>query len=316
MELEWDIIKENLLLHGEGSAMELTQLKQFCVVAQTENLVDASNILEISQPALTKSIRRLENELGTSLFDRSNHKLMLNAAGKEAMQYTNEILSDLEDMANDLKYAREEDTVRIVSSFMSIQMFLSAALRASFPKQEFYYQTRKESRFEEYLKEELFDIAISSQKITDPEIECRILLTDWQMISVPQSSSLYGKKMLRLEDLNGAYFMSSIDMADLPAPFVLFNLLHKRNIPVHIVTMANSLSVVSLAAYNDYLFCASSLGSKALDYSPHRRFVPIDPNDNVCMNFYVSYLKKNSCHLSPYVTWFEQKCNEEILPRP
>lgn len=51
--------------------MELNQLNQFKIVAETENLTKAAeNILFVSQPALSISIKKLEDELGTPLFDR------------------------------------------------------------------------------------------------------------------------------------------------------------------------------------------------------------------------------------------------------
>lgn len=52
--------------------MKLSQLKQFQTVAQTGNIVEAANALFISQPALTKSIQELENEIGVPLFNREN----------------------------------------------------------------------------------------------------------------------------------------------------------------------------------------------------------------------------------------------------
>lgn len=86
--------------------MELAQLQHFCVLAETENIVDASQILCISQPALTVSIQRLESELGTPLFDRSNHKLVLNEAGKQALPYGNSRIPGLRQSGQGYKRRR------------------------------------------------------------------------------------------------------------------------------------------------------------------------------------------------------------------
>lgn len=55
----------------------------FKVVAEEENLTKASEILHISQPAVTKHIKNLENELNVKLFKRSKYGMILNENGKK-----------------------------------------------------------------------------------------------------------------------------------------------------------------------------------------------------------------------------------------
>lgn len=62
--------------------MELQQLKYFLVLAESENVTKAAASLNIAQPALSQSIKRLEKELGVPLFERTGRRLHLNEAGK------------------------------------------------------------------------------------------------------------------------------------------------------------------------------------------------------------------------------------------
>lgn len=55
----------------------------FTIVADEENLTKASNILHISQPAVTKHIKNLENELNVKLFKRSKYGMILTDNGKK-----------------------------------------------------------------------------------------------------------------------------------------------------------------------------------------------------------------------------------------
>lgn len=55
----------------------------FKIVAEEENLTKASEILHISQPAVTKHIKNLENELHVQLFKRSKYGMILNENGKK-----------------------------------------------------------------------------------------------------------------------------------------------------------------------------------------------------------------------------------------
>lgn len=62
--------------------MELLQIKYFKVIAETENISKAAEQLYIAQPSLSQTLKRLEDELGTPLFDRTGKRITLNCAGK------------------------------------------------------------------------------------------------------------------------------------------------------------------------------------------------------------------------------------------
>ena len=62
--------------------MRLLQLHYFIEVAETENVSQTAKKLHISQPALSRSIRELEQELGVEFFSRNKHSLELNPQGK------------------------------------------------------------------------------------------------------------------------------------------------------------------------------------------------------------------------------------------
>lgn len=62
--------------------MELRQLEYFLEVCNVRNFTKASEILHVAQPSVTKAIRRLEDELGTDLFDRTQKPIGLTEAGE------------------------------------------------------------------------------------------------------------------------------------------------------------------------------------------------------------------------------------------
>ena len=61
-------------------------------VAQTRNITRAAEMLHISQPALTKAIRRQEKDLGVTLFDRSTTPLKLTYAGERFLESARKLL--------------------------------------------------------------------------------------------------------------------------------------------------------------------------------------------------------------------------------
>jgi len=75
--------------------LNINQLKYFVVVANQESITKAANILYVSQPAVSKTIKQLEEELEIKLFDRTGRTLKLNRAGKLFYSYVNDSLEEL-----------------------------------------------------------------------------------------------------------------------------------------------------------------------------------------------------------------------------
>ena len=83
--------------------MQLAQLRYFATIAQLENVSQAAELLHLSQPSLSKTLSRLEAEVGMPLFDRSGKKLTLNAAGARLLEYSNLALRELEYALDDMR---------------------------------------------------------------------------------------------------------------------------------------------------------------------------------------------------------------------
>lgn len=81
----------------------LTQYKTFYEVAKAENVSKASRILLISQPAVSKSIKKLEESLGIKLFDRTTVGLNLTAEGKFLYEHLTTAFNHINDAELKLK---------------------------------------------------------------------------------------------------------------------------------------------------------------------------------------------------------------------
>src|ERR1039458_3877641 len=77
--------------------MELRHLRYFIAVAECKGFVRASASLHVAQPALSRQIRELEQELGVTLFERSRLGAMLTLAGECFLQDSRRILDYLEE---------------------------------------------------------------------------------------------------------------------------------------------------------------------------------------------------------------------------
>ena len=82
--------------------MEIQQFRYFLTAARYENLTKAADELHIAQPALSQSIKRLETELGVSLFDRKNHRIELNEQGKFLKKRLIPLLESIDNLKDEL----------------------------------------------------------------------------------------------------------------------------------------------------------------------------------------------------------------------
>src|ERR1700681_3409966 len=73
--------------------MDINQLEVFLAVAQEKSFSRAAEALHRTQPAVSQGIRRLEAELGESLFDRSSKDGTLTAAGRVLFDYAQQMLN-------------------------------------------------------------------------------------------------------------------------------------------------------------------------------------------------------------------------------
>jgi LysR family transcriptional activator of nhaA len=90
-------------------------LKYFWAVAHEGSLSRASQVLHISAPALSVQIQKLEDQLGHALFDRRGRQLVLNEAGRMALDYADTIFTAGADLVGTLNGldARAQQIIRI-----------------------------------------------------------------------------------------------------------------------------------------------------------------------------------------------------------
>ena len=92
--------------------VELYELRQFAAFADAGTLLEAAEILHLSQPALSRNMKKLEEELGISLFIRRKNRLELNENGKYVLKLAKNLLADADSLMEKAQaYDRKNRTV-------------------------------------------------------------------------------------------------------------------------------------------------------------------------------------------------------------
>src|SRR5262250_2649027 len=79
-----------------GVLEELRHLRYFVAVGEEEHFGRAAERLHVVQPALTRQIRQLEDEIGCGLFERLTRGVRLTEAGKSFLEEARRLLVDLD----------------------------------------------------------------------------------------------------------------------------------------------------------------------------------------------------------------------------
>lgn len=125
--------------------MENRLLKYFLVAAQEENITKAAEILRVSQPALSKQIMQLEDELGAKLFIRGKRSLSLTEEGRFLRSRAQEIVDLTEKTERDFK-----DGIVSYNGTVSIGMGETAASRWLSAQAEKFSESYPDVRFDFY----------------------------------------------------------------------------------------------------------------------------------------------------------------------
>ena len=95
--------------------MDIEKCREYIVLAQTRNFLEASEQLNIAQSSLSKHMKSLETELGVTLLDRTTRKVSLSADGRVFLPYAERLVRTANEARNVLadqkRYKRR--TVRI-----------------------------------------------------------------------------------------------------------------------------------------------------------------------------------------------------------
>lgn len=113
------LYRKNVILkqkRGMSDMPDMNQIRQLVAIADAGTISKAAEQLHLSQPALTRSIQRLEREWNVSLFDRTKNRVVLNATGEVAVLHARRILTDVDGMTRAVReYERSLHTIAIGS---------------------------------------------------------------------------------------------------------------------------------------------------------------------------------------------------------
>jgi DNA-binding transcriptional LysR family regulator len=188
--------------------LNLRQLQTFVTVARLNSFTRAAQLLRLSQPALTKQVRQLEETLGVRLFDRNTRRVELTRIGKELAPVINQLLQEIEAVVVNTKElaAQTRGVVRIAALPSVSSMLLPKAIarfKERYPGISVVLKDVIAQRIVMLVKTEEVDFGIGILNVSDSEVQYSPLLTDRMIVVFQPGSALERKKQIGLKDLVG-----------------------------------------------------------------------------------------------------------------
>ena len=192
--------------------MDEHRLKCFVAVYEQGSVSAAATRLHMTQPPLSMLLRKLEDELGVTLFDRSGHRLVPTATGELFYLCAKSLLASLETMRRELREAEQgaRGTVHIgcaTAASLFVMPAVMEGLSESGLDITIHVQEGEAGYMLQRLRERSLDLIISRSEYTTPELETRVIMDEPLWLALPPGHPQAGRAQVRLEDLRHDRFL-------------------------------------------------------------------------------------------------------------
>ena len=184
---------------------ELSQLLYFVTIVEQGTISKAAEVLLISQPALTRSLKKLEEELEVELFDRTKNKVILNENGQLAYQHAKKILEMTSVMKNELIVLNKATSTISIGSLAPAPIWaLSYLLKGKYPEIKIEEDIEnKDSYLIDGLKNDQYTLIVLNYPYHNKDYQSIELFEEDLYLSLPPAHPLALFDQVSFNDLNG-----------------------------------------------------------------------------------------------------------------
>ena len=267
--------------------IELNQLEQLICIAKNQTISKAAQELLISQPALSRSMQRLESDLGVELFDHYKNKIVLNKNGELAVKHAQKIIKNIQTMVDEIQeFDQSFHTISIASCSPAPMWDLEPLIKELYPQISVQTAVVNQKEILNKLKEKEYQLVITPYPVDDTSCLSIPYIEEDLLLSLPLNHPLTHKKEIKFHDLDGQTMLlySNIgfwhDLHMEKTPKTKYLLQEER------LTFNEIVKASTLPSYT------SNLSIKREGKMSDRIILPIDEED-AHVQYYVVMLKEN-----------------------
>lgn len=184
--------------------IELYELQQFVTFADTGTLSEAARLLHLSQPALSRNMKKLEEELAIPLFERHKNKIILNNNGTYVLSLAKKLLQDSEALIiNAREFDRKKRTIALGICAPAPFWTLAPLIANLYPHMSLQTETAAEERLLSQLENNAYQLIILPKKPDNTSFFYKECGKEALMFALPKKHKYAHRKSLTFKEMNG-----------------------------------------------------------------------------------------------------------------
>lgn len=275
--------------------IEYYLLEELVTFAKYGTVAKTAEVLGLTQPAVTHSMKKLEEELGVTLFIRKPNKLYLSETGKYTAREAKKLIDDNLDFTKRVKQFEKDQTTLVVGVNAPGP---GIVLRSLHDQNIQIVSDLVESNFENLLAEHQVTCLLLNFPIEDRDITSTYLGTESMSVNLPADCNLNKNKELSFKMLRGKTILS-------PSPIGFWTKIYHDEIPDSKIIFQNESSEYSeILQYSVLPFFTTNLTSLDSQWGhnlPDNRSVRPLKDEVAHQKFYACYLKQNKDRVQPLI---------------
>ena len=186
--------------------MEITQLKYFYALAQNQHVTRTAEQLNIAQPSLTQSIRRLEKELNVKLFKTNGRNIVLTECGKYLQRKIEPLLKTLNEIPEEIQTLTGDRKKMLKINVLAASTLITDTIIR-------YQKEHPEIRFQivQNVETEDADITIFTREFFQQPLVSKdsfYIFSEEIFLAVPKTSEYAQRETITLNEMAGKSFIS------------------------------------------------------------------------------------------------------------
>lgn len=184
--------------------LNLTDLEQLVAFADHQTLTRVAEVLHISQPTLSRDMRRVEADFGAPLFTRGKNHLELNATGRLAAEYARRLLADTRRAVEAVQaFDRQQRSITVCACAPKPLWHLLPRLAEQYPERQIISRLEQPETVLSAVQSGRADVGILPGPCPDGTLQSRAYLQEHLAVAVPPGHALFGRTTVTFADLNG-----------------------------------------------------------------------------------------------------------------
>ncbi len=205
--------------------LEIYQLQQLIAIAENSTLTAAAEHLYISHSTMSRTMKKLEDELGVTLFERKKNKILLNENGKIAVKEARKVLKQLNTMKECVQsFDRSHRMIAVGSCAPAPIWNILPYLNYADPCMATFSEINTSENLGKGLLNGKYQLVIISDKPEDPRLYFEKYVEEQLSFLLPKGHPLARRKRLKFSDFNGETMLVYEEIG-------LWEQVYRRNLP-------------------------------------------------------------------------------------